>query len=419
MASNNPVIVVDRCKVEDLEKDHPLVLQRLHEHGIGKTEAKKGVQFCGLSWAGETESYIFLPRMSGSGILEEDLKTAKLTMTVLAQYGREQNSRTGMKQGEHGNTGLLAVITDLALDFRGNGIYAERTRYRSRNSGKPDWPRTVVRELAFTTNGKNPVYPEMRTTRSVDSHENPLARIQAAVLGEILEHHGWWLEGSAKRKIELNQYKPPNTPRALWAHNLRQLLPGLYAARAISLANLLISYLENNRGQASGSFLYGVEDFHTLWEHMLRQVLNGVEGQWNQDLPVPAYFHKGENRFDKNQGMRTDIIIRNGNKIVVVDAKYYDASTTGKPPGWGDIVKQLFYEFAIRGLLKEDETVSGCFVFPQPTGQSGAYSHVAILDTKDHPVSRFPDIGCVYLDIKEIMNLYVARNKRDLPLEEH
>ncbi|WP_153010597.1 hypothetical protein, partial [Falsirhodobacter sp. alg1] len=83
--------------------------------------------------------------------------------------------------------------------------------------------------------------------------------------------------------------KKPYQPRSLWPVLLEALLPSLYSARSIFLATYLGYYLRDCRASAAGSFVFGVEDFHTVWEVMLRQTLLHVEGNWNARLPHAVY----------------------------------------------------------------------------------------------------------------------------------
>jgi len=67
----------------------------------------------------------------------------------------------------------------------------------------------------------------------------------------------------------------------LWPGELRSLLPTLYANRPVFLAKSLIAYIEETAAHSEGEFVCGVEDFSSVWEHMLRKVLPGVEDGWN------------------------------------------------------------------------------------------------------------------------------------------
>ncbi|OUS07840.1 hypothetical protein A9Q96_04890 [Rhodobacterales bacterium 52_120_T64] len=408
-----PEILVDRIAVNHLRKEKPGVADLLADRGIGKTERRETVHFCGLANVSSDGSVFFLPRHSKQNT-GTDIQTAGLTMRTLARFGREVESRKGIARAAGDNATLAALIAELAQDLRDNGIYSERARYGSRNSGKPDWKRTIVREMPFLTAGGVAVYPETRTTRTLDSHENPLAQIQAAVLGEIIDKHSWWLEGIESRAGELRSFRQPTSPRFLWPSALRSLLPTLYANRPVFLAKTLIAYIEETSVQSEGSFVCGVEDFSTVWEHMLRKVLPGVEEGWNAKLPKPGYVRIGSGEVEiSDRGMQTDIIVREGSHLTVVDAKYYGATGKGSMPGWPDIVKQLYYEMTLKTVVKSGETVSNCFAFPAGSDTGRPFSSARVFQSNLDPVEEFPTIECRYITIHSVMEAYCVGGTLD------
>ena len=402
-----PHIFLDRSNLTALEADQPDLVQGLKQLLIGKTDSRETVHFCGLAWVDQDSACMFIPRQSLTADETRNREIAKLTMQTLSRYGREMAERSGIAPLAEGQTGLLATIKELASDFLQYGIYSERMRYHTRDSGKPSWLRTVIREQAFVDPNGSVVYPNIRTTRSIDSHDTLLARVQVAILIEIASIHGWWLDGLTGREEKLKQYAPPNITRFLWARYLKLLLPQLYAVRALNLANLLIAYLEDSRGRRPGKFLFGVEDFHTIWEHMLRSILSGVDPGWNKRLPRPAYIRRSGEIDIQERGMQTDIVLRDGNMLRIADAKYYDAIGIGSTPAWPDIVKQFFYDLAVRSVVEEEE-VSGCFVFPSLEDNVGVYSKIEMRHRDLSSVSDFPAIECHYLSIAEVMRAYVA-----------
>lgn len=420
MKTDGPEILMDRILISDLADKNTAVLDFLRENRIGKTDVTsenqkpKIVQFCGLLTKGTECSYVFLPRQSQWGSREFNLSTAALTMQVLAKYGRDVEARKGGSEGEYGATGHLFIIKELADDFRNNGIYSDRTRLKALNSGKPDWNRTIIKERPFITKNNSPIYHQLRTTRTKDSHENLLAQIQAEVLREILNHHGWWLDGIRTKKAELDFFPKPLIARETWQQRLRSLLPTLYANRPIQLAHQLIEYLEDTQGQSKGEFIYGIEDFHFIWERMLKDVLEGVDDRWNSRLPKPAYKsrHTGDLVW-RRRGMQMDVVIKKGDHLTIVDAKYYRAEGEDSVPGWGDIAKQLFYEIALKKVSGE-HSVSNCFAFPTNKQAADEFKSAAVFLKDQSRIEELPKIDIVYLDIIKIMRAYVAGNKMEL-----
>ncbi|WP_068310474.1 LlaJI family restriction endonuclease [Polycladidibacter hongkongensis] len=405
----------DRCVVEVLESASPESLALLRRLGKGKTERKNSIHFCGMIHGDNGKASFFLPRQTG-----QTIENASLVLDCLAKYGREVTSRTGNWHADSGNAGLLYIIKALAEDFLAYGIYADRVRVASRDSGKPAWRETVRKEIPLLSQGGNVVYPAFRTTRTTDARNFPLSRVQAVVMCEIAEKFGWWLCGLSAHKAVLKSYDRPTEQRALWAKMLRSLLPTLFENRVINLVNLLVAYLEADSGVTEGGLVLGLEDFHTVWEHMLGKTLVGATEGWNSRLPRAA-FRKREGGMDvQERGMQTDIVLETTDNasgersLTIVDAKYYDATGTKSVPGWGDVVKQLFYERALKTVVPAAD-VSNCFVFPCRPNEGRKYTAV---EMQDRAGNRLPTLGsfdCYYLGIENVMKSYVA-GRQDLTL---
>ena len=413
---DEPRVLQDRVSVQYLETRYQKLTAELRRQDQGKTLQKETVHFCGLACTSASESYVFVPRKTVGDSATENQRIARITMRVLAKYGQDTRDRQGLASVEDGNVGLISTVQDLSDDFRQYGIFAERVRYATKNSGKANWPRTAARELAMVSRNGNIVYPNIRTSRTSNAHESVLARVQVAVLLEIAEHHGWWLGGLQGREAELKHYASPDFPRLLWSQKLRSLLPNLFAQRAIRLAHSLISYLDEDPRQNDGITLYGIDDFHAVWERMLREVLPGVEGGWNSRLPKPAFRRAANGHLlVQERGMQTDIVIRDGATLKVLDAKYYDATALSNSPGWPDIVKQLFYDLALISVAG-DEARTGSFVFPARNNGEGPFTQVSVVRADQEPAVGFPSINCMYLSVMEVMEAYLGRRKLQLEI---
>lgn len=411
MAQTAPRLFEDRVRFSELDPD---VLDFLQSRALGKP-GKKRVQFCGLICLPSGDTVVFLPRKIGN----TSLKNAQLTMRALARFGRETPSRTLTGMGEFGNCGILSVISQISDDFRRFGVYAERHRMKTRNAGKIDWPRTIIREPVLIEESGDPVYSEFSTTMGCDFHGSLLAQIQAALLREIYKRHGWWLPHLAVRKSEFLRVSQPRVARKNWPLMLKKALSQLYSSRAISLANLLIHYMLNDRATDLGSSLFGVEDFQTVWETMLRRTLCNVEDGWNSKLPKPVYETvAGGVSEDPNRGMRTDIIVRDRGKYFIVDAKYYDATHAGNAPGFPDFAKQIIYERTMAELIEKQAEIESIFAFPASGHAQGPLKTMRLIHKDTTKALPSAKITCVYVELSAVMTAYTQGHRRKglLPL---
>lgn len=419
MRPSMPVFLSDRDPVAVLDRHAESVLVAMRERGMGRVDEQKTVHFCGLVHHPEQGTIVFLPREAKTGEPDIDLETASLTMRALARFGAETSKRDFEDDGETGNPGTLAVIKRLADDFRDHGLFSERLRQQTRNAGKPEWSRTVKREIALPNHKGQPVFTDIRTSRTTRSTDALLAQIQAAVIQEIGLSHAWWLSGTSGRTQELLSTPRPPFPRTMWANKLDALLPSLYSTRSMFLAEYLRFYLCDVRATSSGAFVFGVSDFHTVWETVLRETLlrspHDRRRNWNSLLPKPVYILTGSGRSDaRSRGMQTDIIMEYEASYAIVDAKYYAAKSAESAPGWPDIAKQMFYEKALREIVDRKgeipTVIHNFFVFPCLEA-GGPLSQAEIRHVNGGAVSSaFSPITCSYVSVREALNHYVYRS---------
>jgi hypothetical protein len=420
MRDNLPVFFSDRDPVAVLDRHADTVLSEMRKWGIGRVDERDRVNFCGLMHHPEKGAVAFLPREAKTGDPVFDLETASLAMRALARFGAETSKRNFVNDGETGNPGVLSVIKRLSDDFRDHGLFSDRIRHRTRNSGKPNWTRTVTREIAMPGHKGQPVFTDIRTSRASRSSDALLAQIQAAVVREIHIAHAWWLTGTSSKRQELLSCLRPPFPRTTWASKLEALLPSLYSVRSVFLAEYLRFYLRDTRKSSDGAFVFGVSDFHTVWETMLRETIvrsaHDTRRKWNTELPRPVYFHcHSENRDPRSRGMQTDFILEDETGYTIVDAKYYEAKSAATAPGWTDIAKQMFYEKALREVLgfegRLPARIDNVFIFPK-NANNDLLSKVEMEHVDGSAVSdAFSSIECVYVPMQDCLRLYASRSQ--------
>ncbi|KPU83287.1 hypothetical protein JI58_09380 [Marinosulfonomonas sp. PRT-SC04] len=419
-ASNLPRIFSDRMLKTELAGQAENIVAAMKDWGLGRIDEKDTIHFCGLIHHPTDGAFVFLPREAKTDNPQKDLETASLTMRALVRFGAETSKREFENDGEAGNPGTLSVIKHLADDFRDHGLFFERGRKNTRNSGKPDWGRTIKREVAIPNSDGQPIFSNVRTNRSIKTSDALLAQIQAAVLLEILNTHGWWIPGLTPRKRELISSQLPRIPRSGWVRKLNAILSNLYSTRSIFLVEYLRHYLRETRASVNGSFIFGVSDFHTVWETILRETIvrsaSDTRRKWNRELPKPVYFSDAaEGREATKRGMQTDIILENEKSFTIVDAKYYAATNAASAPGWPDIAKQIFYEMALREVVDDGVSppakIENIFAFPR-VESVGPLQRVEILRQDGTPTtSAFPSIPCCYISVSDALRHYCDRSQ--------
>ena len=418
-----PKILVDRMPKDLLKRSYPEISQVMEKSKLGKLSTEmENVQFCGLVCADkedEITSAVFLPIKSKTS-KGSDLDTAKVTMQVIAKYSRSKIREGNSGQEESGGS-WLSIIKSIADDFIEYGIYSDRHRIQGRSNGKPNWARTIVRETPLIGHTGNIVYPDICTSRTQDNHDNFLAQVQVAVLTAILVDHGWWLSGLTKDRSKLKGFQTPRIERHFWATKLKALLPSLFSNRAIRLTKYLIKYIERESHNSKSPVLFGLDDFHNVWEKMLRDVLENTEDGWNTRLPNP-YFYLDDSKppeSARKKQMKMDIIVRQESNLVIVDAKYYNATSVENSPSWTDISKQLMYEIAMKDLQSNDNftgEIHSCFVFPDFSESSVEnFTDIKMEYQESKFLSKLPQIKCYYMPIIKVMHAYLNNEKIGLP----
>ena len=411
-AEPNLLFLEDRMPSFALGAASEKLVSSMLEWSVGRLGEMDIVHFCGIISIPDVGVSVFLPREARSTDKGANLQVAKTTMKALARFGNESSQRDFESDGDKGNLNLLSVVKKLADDFKRYGVFSEREKVQTRNCGKIDWRRTIAKEMATPDRSGRPVYLDLHTTKPRSDTNSTLSRIQASVIREIITTHGWWLDSKGAHGSELRLVAEPEFRRSIWLEKLTNILPSLYSERSLFLAKYLSYYLLQTRASASGSFVFGVTDFHTVWETMLRETIHHSDDtgrDWSKDLPRPVYHRKdGATPEARRRGMIPDIIFQDKGKYILIDAKYYAATSSENAPGWPDIAKQLFYELALQDIVGEDKQIENYFVFPSKSG-SGPFEKVTMRNRYGVDSDSFRDIKCRYAVMEQVLSNYSAR----------
>lgn len=399
----------DRTVKNELERLHPEVTKALTSRWPAMMEnGHETVAFVGIAKAHGVGTIFFLPH--GSPTEEASrLDLASRLMRAIVRFSGE-NRRDG-EDRERESTTLAALLAALANDFRDHGLFSTREKQRTVREGKPDWARTVKTQTAFPASNGSPVYCQISSVRYSSLATNTVARIQEQIIAEIGRTHGWWLSPYfGKREIP----RPPSLtewPREHWARLLKQARRSLYESRAISLVGMLLAYLEQSAETGTGEVYCGISDFSSLWEAMLRETIPHVDRAWNRRLPAPAYFRVG-NEPEKIRGMEMDIVADCGEFTVILDAKYYRATSTGYSPRVQDISKQFVYQKAVEatGRVAPGRIVNA-FVFPAKKTSREPFEKIEFMLPHGSAAPGFSPVLCQYVCVGDVVEAYINRQK--------
>ena len=377
----------------------------------GDTDPEKArIAFCGFLFKGK-ETYVFMPR--GSIVKNEnlsELELARLLFQCLTKYCRSNESFL-QKEGKSivvGNPQILPLIVEILNDYRVNGIYTSENSFNRKGfQGKTDWKKTIG-NIEPHIDEDEVIYPHFINRFTNTFFSNEVTKIHYSILESIQKRFGWLLPDSEQLKINFSQ-RSANKSADIGI--IKNELRGVFNDSKIHILKLLLRFLEDDFNTSKNeSVSYGFNDFQYVWEHMLKNVLSPTH--IFSDMPLPAYREASGREVRKDQkGQRVDIFLYDSSikEACVIDAKYYDGSSTDRAPGWPDLVKQFFYaKSLVAGNLKyEVSSVKNYFIFPGVSVEASpelAY----VIDSSGRLDAEFPPIKCLHVSPELIIKSYVS-----------
>lgn len=382
----------------------------------------EGDSFVGVRSDGDSIS-IFFPVGYTKPANEADLRRDVMNLIiVLTKFSglRDLNfiSRQ-IKTHETVNFPIQAYIGILSQYRDANyNLYTEReVRYERGRSGKVSFERTIKTEKPIWSNG-SPVYLELITRKNVSDQETLLTLVHEYCVYESNEKVGFLFPGT----------NPPK-PRLQFDHDMFKsiVLDKKSTTNDDRVGALLddmlsvIDYLGDRNGIKQ--FYFGTERFEYVWENMI----DFTFGESNKEdyFPRTSWILKEDS--SRNSALEPDTIMIAGNKVFVLDAKYYRFGNTRNIkhlPQSSSINKQITYGEYIASMdgMKDASgnpiPVYNAFLMPYSMydkrfsggGSGKKYLHIgeAVSDWKTGD-NEFEHVQGIMVDIRALM-LNVVRH---------
>lgn len=389
----------DRAEVNSLPND---IQRTILAHGLITTGGKR-VCFCGLIQS-DTHSYVFLPRK-----MPKEKELVPNLFSSIRQYSKHsENIYHPDDEGDNfRGKNELQLVTSILSDFHTNGIYTRRNRLKKKNTGKPNWSRTMKNfNPFFSSNGA--IYFDYSGSMTTNQSDSEVSRIHAYIVKTLDNTYGKILFGFQSYRDD-SLLAPKKIDKRYLITVLKSEMHSLYSDRDIRLLKFLINYIETIYGRTKSEVVIGIKNFHSMWEYMLKQTISGTV-DINKEFSIPTYVHiNGQHLRAAQKGQRTDIIVYDeaNNTYIIIDAKYYDAIDLQSSPGWGDLLKQFFYAKALKAI-RTDAKVYNYFIFP---GDKKILSSVYM---QKHNSTESDDlygqIQCLYVSPNSVMKAYTEGN---------
>ena len=376
----------------------------------GSTKAGMKVRFVGVLATPGGRNYAFLPKGGSRNCPAAALDVARMSMWVTVAYLRF-NRRCGRMPAGAGKE-TLELAAEIADDFLENGLLGVRDTRHGRHRGKPDWAATLAKDTPHIDRKGRPAFATIRTRSSYDDDEVDVSEIHASVIRDVLRTHAWWL-GVSMSVI-------PGGPDG--GRSLAEAFDIVESARARSWSSeerrtmdLVEDYLRGGTsGSPNGGHCVGIVDFSAVWEWMLAKVLRNNESSWSKRLPRIAYSTRDGHVVEAG-GMRPDIILKNGDELKLVDAKYYAASGADDMPGRNDIRKQHDYMHGLKEIAGKDFRLSNHFAFPSVRDGDGEIREIFHRSADGTVSDCSAPIQCAYVSVEAVMRAVMAGRKIDFP----
>lgn len=312
-------------------------------------------------------------------------KHIQVLAKVLIKYKDEgtldpiESELLGGDNGQYINN--LLTVYQLIQDFLQNGYLVKETLIKSGyDSGKIDWPSTINKKQPVFS-GSSVVYFDPIFQKKIVDHQNLLLTLHKYCIFKGIDEYGWLL-GLSTNLVEPMNNLLSNYDLNFLMNFLIKELNSTFVDREIKVIKLLIQYLSgiNHENIEEKLETLATPYFQNVWEtmcsanfknqyHLLKQIIPKLNWEIDSNARV--------------QPQRPDLIMIREKTLYILDAKYYNVDKN--LPGWGDIVKQLFYAFTIYTNIKSNKNlksniklnnitnVYNAFLFPSSDTESIKY----------------------------------------------
>jgi hypothetical protein len=390
-----PQILVDGDPVSHVRSQ---LVGALEERFKTSTDGQH-MSFVGLVWS-DSDPVLFLPK----GLNRDEIewkKNSRLICSCLRKYAKQINNSGEPDSGEYETD--YPVALKLLENYLENGLFNNTEKlHQYGNSGKVNWSRTIKQVQPYISQGGAPVYlSQIVSKQSITT--NIVHEIHKALIHESDQQFGWLLS-ETKDSVAPDCFNSKlSVPRTTAISLIKREMNNHFSDRKIIQLKLMESYLlEKNARKKNSSQFFGTTGFQHVWEKMCAVYL----GDQKEDNPIPAvpvYLFGKDSQSRKENGPRPDVVVRDGKRLAVIDAKYYDFSRS--VPSWPDLVKQFFYAKA----YKSNPDLSSVRNFlALPRIESKKPDRVVIEDNHGNQLdNEFEPVQMLFLETLEVMRYFV------------
>lgn len=353
-----------------------------------------------------------LPKCISEDILndkDECIQYTKNILNAIEKYNHKRFDNTFTYnldiEKEEKNFNLFALYDFLIADYLEYGLYRETKEVYEENGDREiDWEHTLEIEMGYITKKKQPVYLNYHNITTIDNNNNLIQEVHKFLLNRASSYFQeipFFMDSKPILdfycKIDIGV---ENQDKIMYL--IEKVLRRTFNQRKIRLLNLLLLILRKNlHSQQNGINLYGITNFHSVWEDMCKVLFNNLYLDGSKykevirELTAPRYILNKDLQGKKEESpLIPDVVTKYKDTFFVIDAKYYNISIQssenddeitnnieindnentqldklqGFLPGTYDVLKQIIY---MEAFLKEkeklginDKNIKNIFIIP-------------------------------------------------------
>ncbi|HFI0363938.1 TPA: LlaJI family restriction endonuclease [Streptococcus suis] len=299
--------------------------------------------------------------------------------------------------------GDLSVSLFLLEDYFQNGLYSQRYNVIQVNGdGEILWDKTVTDSFAFFI-GNRPVYLDYFNKRSINEDDNfikKLHEVTLSLVSKTLESNGLLdlLDLTSINFTDDELTDLGDIDYILYA--IESALNQEFNTHKQLLLKALYSYVSQNYMAEKEEYasLFGTKSFKGIWEKVCANVLDskrdttisslGLEvtdentsSDRIKDIIEKPRWSDGTGNGTSVKTLIPDIITIVGEKLLILDAKYYNLKFSPNQvagnPGVGDVTKQYLYALAYKKFAEINNlTILNYFLMPANDGTTFDFGKV-------------------------------------------
>ena len=294
----------------------------------------------------------------------------------------------------------------ILYDWKHNGYYKEsESSYHSSLNGKVHWGRTIKIKKPLIS-GNSPVYLDFIVKKS-EIKENILTEIHKYCVLKAYEIIGF---------LFLPIY--PEIPKIVADNKLfisvvKAKLSSVFQQKEYILFHNILSILESlDNIKKDDIYTFGTNSFEVIWEKLIDDMygIKKITGFY----PETTWYLTSGKSF-RNMPLRPDTIMKYGEKIYIIDAKYYQFGINNYGlPDSSSVAKQIIYGDYVDKKFKSQKKVFNIFILPYDGSQDSCniqYIGYAESNWKNNRQEQFKPYFKVHtflLDVKSLMYSYLS-----------